>query len=83
MFLYNVAYPGSDWWAQYPRTEPGKFGARLSSLYTKLKGGHGGLTADELHRFLIWLDSGVAPFFGEYNNITAQQNGEQVEPILE
>ena len=82
-YLTNSNYSGSNWDYTYPRTEPGKFGARQSSLYTKLKTGHGNLTADELHRFVIWLDSGVAPFYGTYENLTAQQNGQQVEPVLQ
>jgi len=82
VFLFDALYPGSNWDRVYPRTEPGKFGARQSTLYPRLKGGHGSLTADQLHRFAIWLDSGVAPFYGEYNNTAGQRNGDQVEPIL-
>lgn len=83
VFLFDQYYTGANWDRVYPRTEPGKFGAKMSPLYTKLQGGHGNLTADELHRIGIWLDSGVAPYFGEYTNISAQQNGEQVEPSLD
>jgi hypothetical protein len=82
VFLFDVYYSGSTWDYTYPRTEPGKFGSKMSSLYTKLASGHGSLTSAELHRFVIWMDSGFCPFFGEYNNIAAQQNGDQVEPIL-
>ena len=82
VFLWDVYYSGSTWDYTYPRSEPGKFGSRMSSLYTKLATGHGGLTSEELRRFIVWMDSGVCPFFGEYNNVSAQQNGQQVEPIL-
>ncbi|HEY9063091.1 MAG TPA: hypothetical protein VIO64_21730 [Pseudobacteroides sp.] len=80
--LFDGIYPGADWNKVYPRTEPGKFGARASKLYQKLKTGHGSLTQSELHSFIVWLDSGIAPFFGEYKNIDAQLRGEQVEPSL-
>lgn len=83
VFLFDAFYPGSTWDYTYPRTEPGKFGARQSSLYNRLKSGHGSLNAEELHRFVIWLDSGIAPFYGTYENLTAQQNGQQVEPVLQ
>lgn len=83
VFLFDALYaPNAVWDHVYPRTEPGKFGARQSKLYPKLAGGHGKLSAAELHSFAIWLDSGVAPFYGEYNNTARQLNGEQVEPIL-
>lgn len=83
VFLFDEHYTGANWDRVYPRTEPGVFGARQSSLYSRLRDGHGNLTADELHSFVLWMDSGVAPFFGDYNNIDAQLNGEQVEPILD
>ena len=41
------------------------------------------LTQSELHSFIVWLDSGIAPFFGDYKNIDAQLRGEQVEPSLD
>lgn len=80
--LFDEIYPGANWDHVYPRTEPGKFGARASKLYKKLKDGHGNLTEAELHSFIIWLDSGIAPFFGDYKNIDAQLKGQQVEPSL-
>lgn len=82
VFLFDTHYNG-NWDRVYPRTEPGVFGARASSLYTHLKSGHGNLTDEELRRFSIWLDSGIAPFYGEYNNLAAQRAGEQVEPIYD
>ncbi len=81
--LFDVMYPGANWDHVYPRTEPGKFGSRASKLYQKLKTGHGNLTQSELHSFVIWMDSGIAPFFGDYKNIDAQLRGEQVEPSLD
>jgi len=81
--LFDEIYPGADWNKVYPRTEPGKFGAKASKLYQKLKTGHGSLTQSELHSFIVWLDSGIAPFFGDYKNVDAQLRGEQVEPSLD
>ncbi len=81
--LFDVMYAGANWDHVYPRTEPGKFGARASKLYQRLKGGHGSLTPSELHSFVVWMDSGIAPFFGDYKNIDAQLRGEQVEPSLD
>ncbi len=80
--LFDVMYAGANWDHVYPRTEPGKFGSRASKLYQKLKTGHGNLTQSELHSFTIWMDSGIAPFFGDYKNTDAQLRGEQVEPSL-
>lgn len=81
--LYDASYSGANWDHVYPRTEPGKFGAKASKLYQKLKTGHGNLTASELHSFVVWMDSGIAPFFGDYKNVDAQLRGEQVEPSLD
>jgi hypothetical protein len=81
--LFDEIYQGADWNKVYPSTEPGKFGARASKLYQKLKTGHGTLTQSELHSFIVWLDSGIAPFFGDYKNVDAQLRGEQVEPSLD
>lgn len=78
---YVHVFPDIQWGA--PRTVPGKFGSNASLLYTKLKGGMGNLTDEELHRFVLWMDTGVAPFYGVYHNTSGQENGDQVEPILE
>lgn len=82
VFLIDDHYNG-NWDQVYVRTEPGVFGARASRLYTMLKEGHcEDLTPEELHRLVIWMDSGIAPFYGEYNNTAAQRQGQQVDPIL-
>jgi len=66
-----------------PRTIPGKFGARASKLYKMLKEGHYevDLTPEQMHRITLWLDSN-SDFFGSYENLTAQANGEIVLPSL-
>ena len=67
-----------------PRTIPGKFGARASKLYKMLKDGHYevDLTPEQMHRITLWLDSN-SDFFGSYENLTAQANGEIVFPTLQ
>ena len=66
-----------------PRTIPGKFGARASRLYKMLEDGHHEvvLTPEQMHRITLWLDSN-SDFFGSYENLTAQANGEIVYPSL-
>lgn len=66
-----------------PRTIPGKFGARASKLYKMLKDGHHDvtLTPEQMHRITLWLDSN-SDFFGSYENLAAQANGEIVYPTL-
>ncbi len=68
----------------YPRSIPGRVGARASSLYQLLTSGHNGvqLSAEELHRIALWLDL-TSQFLGSYHDVAAQANGEVVEPILE
>ena len=83
VFRFNVFYPGSNQDRTYVRTEPGRFGARASKLYHILKDGHGNLTPEELHRFIIWMDSGIAPFYGTYHALEAQRAGQQVEPLYD
>ncbi|MCP4451113.1 MAG: hypothetical protein GY809_06605 [Planctomycetes bacterium] len=67
-----------------PRTIPGKFGARASRLYHMLKEGHHDveLAPEEMHRITLWLDSN-SDFFGSYENLAAQANGEIVLPTLQ
>jgi hypothetical protein len=77
---FEYPNPGSSWNQTYPRTEPGKYGAKGSALYTKLETGHGSLTADELHTIIIWLDSGTVQYFGAYTDVTGQNAGNIVEP---
>ncbi|MBN2735938.1 MAG: PD40 domain-containing protein [Spirochaetales bacterium] len=81
VWLVLSQYPGSTWDRSYPRTEPGKFGAMASSLYKKLATDHGNLSEDELHSFVIWLDSGIAQFYGDYQNASTQRNGGVVTPL--
>ncbi|NLM68681.1 MAG: hypothetical protein GX177_01595 [Firmicutes bacterium] len=81
VFLFDKHYRG-NWDQTYPRTEPGIFGARQSRLYQKLATGHGDLTPEELHRFVIWMDSHIAPFFGDYNDVQEQLKRMEVEPVL-
>lgn len=78
---YVHKFPDIQWAA--PRTVPGQFGSNASPLYEKLSQGMGNLTDEELHRFVLWMDTGVAPFYGVYHNTTQQENGEVVLPILE
>jgi hypothetical protein len=79
--VYNY-YGFCDWDRNYPRTVPGDYGARDSSLYTKLTtAGHDTyLSADELHTVVLWLDSGIGQYYGAYTDTTAQNNGDIVEP---
>ncbi len=66
----------------YPRSIPGRVGARASKLYPHLTSGHVDLSDDELHRIALWLDL-TSQFLGVYHNVDAQVAGEIVEPILE
>jgi hypothetical protein len=81
VWLLQTEYPGSNWDRVYPRTEPGQFGAMDSPLYTRLEGGHGSVSADELHTFVIWLDSGMGQYYGAYTDTSNQNNGNIVEPL--
>lgn len=67
----------------YPRSVPGRVGARASGLYPLITSGHNGvqLTEDELHRISLWLDL-TSQFLGVYHDVDRQTNGEIVEPIL-
>jgi hypothetical protein len=70
------------------RTTPGKFGARASKLYPLLTtGSHKDrvkLSAEDLHRITLWLDS-CSIFYGVYEKEggEAQLRGEIVRPTLE
>lgn len=81
VFLFDKHY-GGNWDQVYPRTEPGVFGARQSELYHRLKAGHGDLTPEELHRFVIWMDSHVLPFFGDYQDVQEQLKRMEAAPVL-
>jgi hypothetical protein len=80
VWLAQSEYSGANWDRCYPRTEPGKFGAMDSPLYTRLEGGHGSLSSDELHTFIIWLDSGIGQYYGAYTNTSGQNSGNIVLP---
>ena len=71
---------------KFYRTTPGAFGARASKLHALLAGGHHGvkLSAEDMHRFTVWLDS-CSPFYGVYEKEgqEAQLRGEVVRPTLE
>lgn len=71
------------------RTVPGEFGARASKLYQMLAAGHPSgegtklqLSAEELRRITLWLDTNCN-FFGDYFDLEAQAAGEKVVPKLE
>jgi hypothetical protein len=72
--------------AKWYRTTPGEFGARASKLYTMLQAGHHDvkLSAEDLHRFAVWLDS-CSLFYGVYEREggQAQLRGEIVRPTLQ
>ncbi|MCP4375014.1 MAG: hypothetical protein GY794_02365 [bacterium] len=70
------------------RTTPGKFGAQASKLYPLLTtGSHKDrvkLSAEDMHRITLWLDS-CSVFYGVYEakGGKAQLRGEIVKPTLE
>ncbi len=68
----------------YPRSIPGRVGARASKLYPLLTEGHKNvqLSGEDLHRIALWLDL-TSQFLGVYHDVNAQLNGEVVEPILD
>ena len=67
-----------------PRTIPGQFGARASTLYRMLAKGHNKvqLSRQEMRRITLWLDCN-SDFFGAYDDIAAQARGEIIRPRLE
>ena len=68
------------------RTTPGKFGAHAALLYRILKEGHYDvkLSAEEMHRIVLWLDC-LSNFYGVYEKECgeAQLRGELAWPTLE
>jgi len=83
--FYN--YGGSGFGdAKWYRTTPGEFGARASKLYTMLQAGHHHvkLSAEDLHRLTVWLDS-CSLFYGVYEKAggQAQLRGEVAQPTLQ
>jgi hypothetical protein len=65
-------------------TQPGKFGARSSKLYSLLKGGHQGVTlADaDLRAIALWLDLNSDMFSDDIQR-DAQAKGDAVKASLE
>jgi DNA-binding beta-propeller fold protein YncE len=65
-------------------TQPGKFGARTSKLYSLLKGGHQGvtLTDAELRSIALWLDLNSDMFSDDVQR-DAQAKGDAVKPSVE
>ena len=80
---YTFYYDGGGSFVE-SKTYPGKFGALASKLYQTLEKGHKNvkLTDEEMHRLALWLDCN-SDFYGTYENIEAQRNGEIIYPILE
>jgi hypothetical protein len=66
----------------YPRSIPGRVGARASKLYSHLTSGHVDLSEEDLYRISLWLDL-TSQFLGVYHDVDAQANGEIVQPILQ
>ena len=85
---YHSLAPKYGFW-QYGdrhRTTPGQFGAKAAKLYAMLEQGHHSvrLSAEDLHRITLWLDS-ASIFYGVYEKEggEAQLRGEIVYPTLE
>jgi hypothetical protein len=66
------------------RTIAGKFGARAADLQRYLDKSHYGvqLSAEDRHRFNLWLDLN-SEFYGAYENTAAQAQGKIVQPSLQ
>lgn len=66
------------------RTPAGKFGARAAKLMQYVDERHYGvkLTADELRRVTLWLDSN-SEFYGSYENTEGQAKGQVVWPTMD
>ncbi|MFV1964891.1 MAG: hypothetical protein ACC628_05675 [Pirellulaceae bacterium] len=66
------------------RTVPGQFGARAAPLRKYLDRQHYGVTlnAEERRRITLWLDCN-SEFYGAYEKILAQAQGEVVYPSLD
>ena len=80
---YTFYYDGGGSFTE-SKTYPGKFGANASRLYPHLKNGHKNvqLTAEEMRSVILWLDCN-SDFYGTYENLEAQRQGEIVYPVLE
>ena len=77
-YVYN--YGGGIWLGGRSYTLPMTFGANASKLYKILKGGHHDvkLTAGEMHRLILWMDSNVL-YFGHDADVPKQAAGEVVQ----
>jgi hypothetical protein len=66
-----------------PETIPGKFGALASPLFHLLERGHYNtqLSSEERRRLFLWMDMN-GDFYGSFDEIERQQNGEIVIPKL-
>ncbi len=73
---------GYDAWAP-ARTIPGKFGAKAAKLTPYLEEDHYGvnLSPQEKRRVTLWLDAN-SDFFGSYENIDAQADGQLIFPTI-
>jgi len=78
-----VKYYDNAGWTE-PYTIPGKFGAYASKIYPMLKKGHNDveLTADEMRRIAIWLDSNGL-FHGHDLHLKEQAQGKVVPLPME
>ncbi len=86
-YAYTSYGAGGDWNSpRFYRTMPGQFGARVTRLYALLKQGHHDvkLSAEDLHRLTLWLDS-ASMFYGvfEKEGGEAQLRGELAQATLE
>ena len=72
-------YGGGIWLDGRSYTLPLTFGANASKLHKMLRAGHHdvALTADELHRLVLWMDSN-ALYFGHDADVPRQAAGEAV-----
>ncbi|UCF14012.1 MAG: hypothetical protein JSW59_11425, partial [Phycisphaerales bacterium] len=66
------------------RTIAGEFGARASGLLKFMDEQHYGLklSDEDFHRLTLWLDCN-SEFYGSYENMVAQANGQIVMPTLD
>jgi hypothetical protein len=67
------------------RTIPGKFGARISSLYSHCLPSHHNvsLTKDELHRITLWMDCNSNELGSDKTDRNGQKDGQLVWPTLD
>jgi DNA-binding beta-propeller fold protein YncE/mono/diheme cytochrome c family protein len=80
---YLYYYTGDYAWGPVV-TQPGKFGARASKLYSLLKAGHQGvkLSDADLRSIVLWLDLNSDMYSDDIQR-DAQASGQAVKPSLE